>query len=69
MEVDRRDRSDRIHAALLRVRRKFHTVFGIVAGDMADDRQPVLRMRVHNFHYILDNDLALVLAQINAFSG
>ena len=69
MEVDRRDRCDRIHAALLRVRRKLHAVFCIVAGDMADDRQTVFRMRVHNFHYVLDNDLALVLAQINAFSG
>ena len=65
MEVDGRNGSDGIHTQAFRVGSQLLRVGGVVAGNVGDDCQLALGFR----HDVLQHDLALFLALVDALAG
>ena len=64
-EVDGGNGGDGVHAHLLGVAGQLHTVPGVVAGHMVDDGE----LALGHSHHILDDDLPLGDALVNALAG
>ena len=65
MEIDRRDRRNRVDAQALGMSRQLHAVGGVVAGHMRDDHDASFCGR----HDVFEDQLPLCHRLINALTG